>query len=368
MINLKKYIDLKLIFAIFLLQLSLNSFDVFQRFYFTYKNGKETISRFEGIEIFSKLSEFIGVVIYMSIASILVNYTIQKKKSWKLSTLLHILIALTLPVFTWMIYFIITEWKFNSLKLTEFFIDRYIRVVDYYLILYFLLLGLIYVYFYVKRIQISKIQNAKLKEQLSNTRLKFLQSQMHPHFLFNTLNSIHSLMDSDLKKSKEMIVDLSDVLREVLEHKDQNLIELQDELHLLYKYINIKKTRFSDHLNFYLNIKDGLENVLVPNMFLQPIVENAIKHGYSKNVLQLDVFLFIYKKENNLVVKVENNGEKIKENTATLLKKGTGLSNINDRLQTLFETDYEFKIYNKSNRVITKVCFPIKMSISKIST
>ena len=111
---------------------------------------------------------------------------------------------------------------------------------------------------------------------------------MHPHFLFNSLNSIHSLMDISIEKSKSMVVDLSDLLRNVLDKKDQNLIELQEELFILKKYIHIKETRFSDQLDIQLNVEEGLENILVPNMLIQPIVENSTKHGYGKEHISLN--------------------------------------------------------------------------------
>ncbi|GAA3602607.1 histidine kinase [Flavivirga amylovorans] len=372
MINiLKKYIDLKLILIIIIVQLTLNLYDIFQRSFITKKGVLKLNYDLQGAEIFGKLAEFTGVIIYMVIVSIIVNFFIKRKTSLWIVVIFHLTIPITLPQFTWTIYHIpeiIKERSFESLQFTDFYISRYIFHIKYYYTLYFLILGIIYIYFYFKKIQENKVQTARLQAQLSDTKLKFLQSQVHPHFLFNTLNSVYSLMDIDSSKSKDMVISLSDLLRNVLEKKDQNLIEFQEELFILKKYIHINEMRFSDNLNFHMNIEKGLDNILIPNMLIQPIIENAIKHGYSKQHITLDIFVNIYIKLDVLHIIIENNGKKLDESLSDLLKKGHGLSNIKDRLQTLYEEHYEFKMFNKNNKVVTSIIIPIQLSISKIET
>ncbi|WOD42152.1 sensor histidine kinase [Hwangdonia lutea] len=243
---------------------------------------------------------------------------------------------------------------------------HYFNVVDLNFLIYTSMLGIILTYNYIKHIKKAQKEKADLTIQLTNQKMKFLQSQMQPHFLFNTLNGIHSLMDINIEKSKTMVVDLSDLLRSVLDKKDENLIELQEELEILKKYIHIKKTRFSDQLNIQLNVEAGLENILVPNMLIQPIVENSTKHGYGTEFISLEIIIDIYKKNDKLIIKVQNDGTALSEKYPTLLKKGTGLNNIKERLDTLYGINYKLKIFNESNKVITKVSFPIKLSISKI--
>ncbi|WP_303318566.1 histidine kinase [Flavivirga abyssicola] len=365
----KKYTDLKLILIIVIVQLTLNLYDVFQRSFITKKGVLNLNYDLQGEEIFGKLAEFTGVIIYMVIVSVIVNFFIKKRTSiWIVSTF-HLIIPITLPQFTWTIYHIpeiIREKSLKSLEFTDFYISRYVLHIRYYYTLYFLILGIIYLYFYFKKIQENKIQTARLQAQLSDTKLKFLQSQIHPHFLFNTLNSVYSLMDIDASKSKDMVISLSDLLRTVLDKKDQNLIEFQEELFILKKYIHINEMRFSDNLKFHINIETGLDNILIPNMLIQPIIENAIKHGYSEEHVTLDVFVNIYKKLDALFIIIENNGEKLDSNLSSLLKKGHGLSNIKDRLQTLYEENHQFEMFNKNNHVVTSITFPVQLSISKI--
>ena len=109
------------------------------------------------------------------------------------------------------------------------------------------------------------------------TNLNMLKAQLHPHFIFNTLNSISALVEIDKEKSQNLIADFGDLFRDILEFKDENLIPLRKELEILDKYIAIISVRFSDHLSIEKEIENDVENELVPHMLLQPMVENAIK-------------------------------------------------------------------------------------------
>ncbi|MFI1771919.1 sensor histidine kinase [Thalassobellus citreus] len=297
---------------------------------------------------------------------------INQKVKWKNIIIIHSIISLA---FSWLIFLIaiiitlfVEGFKLNYDKiLASLSFKHYMSVIDFNFLIYTSMLGIILTYNYIKYIKQVQKEKAGLSIKLINEKMKFLQSQMHPHFLFNTLNGIHSLMDIDINKSKTMIVDLSDLLRNVLDKKDENLIELQEELTILKKYINLNKTRFSDQLKFHINIEENLENILVPNMLIQPIIENATKHGYNKNHTTMEIYLSIKKKGNLLIITIENNGKLLTENFQTLLKKGSGLNNIKERLEALYKSEHEFCIYNNYNKVITKIGFPIEISVSEIS-
>ncbi|WP_303318565.1 histidine kinase [Flavivirga abyssicola] len=319
--------------------------------------------------IFANLLDWAIIVIFMMFIAFTTKLLMQKKTKLVYIISIHLFFSFFIGAFTIGLSQIVEQlkspWPMKENSIASLF-TSYIRLIDLHFLIYMSLVTMIYMYYYFQKIQESKIQTIKLQDQLSKTHLKFLQTQMHPHFLFNTLNGIHSLMDINIAKSKSMVVDLSDLLRNVLEKKDQNLIELQEELEILKKYIHIKKARFSDQLNIHLNIEEGLENVLVPNMLLQPIVENSTKHGYDKEHLSLDITINIFRKNDKLIVKIKNNGKELKDKLSVLLKKGTGLNNIKERLDSLYNNNYKLKIYNKSNSVITEVNIPIKLSISQI--
>ncbi len=319
--------------------------------------------------VFANTLDWFLITIFMIFIAFTTKYLMHKKTELIYIIVIHLFFSFFIGAFTlgisWMIENIMMPEGGKNFTFSEI-VRAYIRLLDLHFLIYLSLVTIIYMYYYFQKMQESKVQTIKLQDQLSKAHLKFLQTQMHPHFLFNTLNGIHSLMEINIEKSKSMVVDLSDLLRNVLEKKDQNLIELQEELFILKKYINIKKSRFSDQLNIQLNIEEGLENVLVPNMLIQPIVENSIKHGYDKEHITLNIAIDIYKKGGMLIVKVRNDGKELKEKLSALLKKGTGLNNIKERLDTLYDDNYGLRIYNKSNKVFTKISFPINLSVSEI--
>ncbi len=367
MINtLKKYIDFKLLGILSLVYL------VFVIIY----AGKNAYLRMYsnrpvdwGDFILWNMLDWALIMLFMIFIAFTTKMMMQKKTKLIYIALIHFFFSFFIGAFTlgfsWIIDNYGTPIKDLSNSFHSVFLS-YIRLIDLHFLIYLALVTIIYMYYYFEMIQDSKVQTAKLQEQLSKTHLKFLQSQMHPHFLFNSLNSIHSLMDISIEKSKSMVVDLSDLLRNVLEKKDQNLIEFQEELFILKKYIQIKEARFSDQLNIQLNVEEGLENILVPNMIIQPVIENSTKHGYGKKHISLNILIDIYKKNNNLVIKVQNNGKELKEKLSALLKKGTGLNNIKERLDTLYGENYTLSIYNKLGKVFTKISIPINLSVSEI--
>ncbi len=320
--------------------------------------------------IFGNILDWFLITIFMVFIAITTKYLIVKKTKFAYIIAFHLFFSFFIGAFT-----VGISWGIELLSNPEMefksglsgVIRGYIGLIDLHFLIYLSLVTIIYMYYYFKKTQESKLQTIKLQDQLSQAHLKFLQSQMHPHFLFNTLNGIHSLIDINVEKSKAIIVDLSDLLRNVLDKKDQNLIELQDELDILKKYIHIKKTRFSDQLTFNLEVEEGLENVLVPNMILQPIIENSTKHGFSDTHKTIAVSISIKKHKDRVKVNIENTGRPINKPQSSLLKNGNGLSNINERLKTLYKTDYNLKIYNRNNKVITEIIFPLQFSISEIA-
>jgi LytS/YehU family sensor histidine kinase len=224
---------------------------------------------------------------------------------------------------------------------------RFMIVVDLNFLIYFAMTFIIYTYYYVKQVKEAEQHRAQLETQLVNARMKMLSSQLQPHFLFNTLNSIAVLADLDKEKAKDTIVDLSDFLREILYSGDENVIPLERELRTLEYYLNILNVRFSDHLKITQEIEEDLLSKKVPALLLQPILENSIKHGYSYEHTDLEINIRIYSEKNEIVIEVINDGAGLTEEQEELMKKGKGLANINARLANLYGTNYSFTIRNK---------------------
>jgi two-component system LytT family sensor kinase len=194
---------------------------------------------------------------------------------------------------------------------------------------------------------------AKLEEQqrlLMQARLEALTSQINPHFLFNTLNSVSSLIRTDPNQARVMVVKLSKVLRRLL-RKHENFSALRDELSFIEDYLAIEVVRFGDKLRFEKYVDDGTLDMLVPSMLLQPLVENCIKHGLSNKVEGGTIRIRTRRVDNRLHLEVEDDGVGIPEvKLATLLEHGIGVSNVNERLKVLFGHDYRMWIDSQPGR------------------
>jgi len=187
----------------------------------------------------------------------------------------------------------------------------------------------------------------KLEEQarlLVEARLAALSSQINPHFLFNTLNSVSSLIRTDPNQARVMVVRLSKVLRRLL-RKHENFSTLRDELSFIEDYLAIEVVRFGDKLHFEKDVALDTLDMLVPSMLLQPLVENSIKHGLSSKVEGGTIRIRTSRAGPRLHLLVEDDGVGIPETKlATLLDHGIGVSNVHERLQVLFGNEYRMWI------------------------
>jgi LytS/YehU family sensor histidine kinase len=182
--------------------------------------------------------------------------------------------------------------------------------------------------------------------------------------MFNTLNSISSLIEIDIEKSQNLIADFGDLFRDILASTDDHLIPLNQEISMLNKYIEIVSVRFSDHLNISIDVDENLLDALVPSLLLQPLLENTIKHGYSYSNTELKVKISIYKQKKYLFIRIENNGALLKDSLEDLMNKGIGLKNTFDRLTTLFNDDFQFNLKNNHDETgvetIIKIPYVLK--------
>ncbi len=231
-------------------------------------------------------------------------------------------------------------------------------------LLYLITVCITYTYYYVQRDTDNQVQQSTMKSQLLQTRLKMLQSQLHPHFLFNTLNSIVSLIDVDIKKAKSMIADLGDLLRRVLDHRDVQVVPLKEELEIVGKYLDIEKTRFSDDLQVIWEQEGAFKDAEIPNMLLQPLVENSIRHGFSRTHPSLVLQIIIQRKGSRLKVNISDNGQGIPESElAQIFAKGAGLSNTYERLKTVYGDDFIFHVENIYPGVRNFIDIPAKARV-----
>ena len=187
----------------------------------------------------------------------------------------------------------------------------------------------------------------KLEEQnrlLIEARLQALTSQINPHFLFNTLNSVSSLIRIDPNRARQMILKLSSILRRLL-RKHESMARLRDELEFIDDYLAIELVRFGDKLRFERDIDPNTLDMFIPSMLLQPLVENSVKHGLSTKVEGGTIRIETRVSGGRLHLRVEDDGVGIPEHKlARMLDSGIGVSNVRERLKVLFGSNYRMWI------------------------
>ncbi len=224
------------------------------------------------------------------------------------------------------------------------------------LLMYFVILAAIYAYEYYKKFREQEIKSVKLETQLVNAELQSLKMQLHPHFLFNTLNSIASLMRKDVDKAELMLTNLSDLLRISLDNIGQNETTLEQELDFINRYLDIQKIRYKDRLEIEINIDPHTLDKKVPNLILQPIVENSIKHGIEPITEKGKICISSFLENGNLILSVSDNGPGLKGNSINGM--GIGLSNVKSRLEQMYSFDC-FSIIEKEKGFEVKLTLPL---------
>jgi two-component system LytT family sensor kinase len=185
-----------------------------------------------------------------------------------------------------------------------------------------------------------------------------LQKQLHPHFLFNTLHAISSLMHKDVAAADRMLIQLSDLLRITLEHLAQQEVPLEAELDALSKYLTIEQTRFADRLIVRYDVRPDTLGTRVPSLLLQPLVENAIKHGVARKAGPGHIDVGARRDGDKLRLEVRDDGVGLSEDALTALQKGLGVSTTRARLQYLFGADYRFEFHRLAQGLAVVIAVP----------
>jgi two-component system, LytTR family, sensor kinase len=211
---------------------------------------------------------------------------------------------------------------------------------------------------------------AQLEAQLANAQIAALRMQLNPHFLFNTMNSISSLMRSDIDAADSMLEQMSSLLRMTLERRDVQLISLHDEIEFIETYLAMQDKRYMGRIIRTLAVDPELHDALVPAMILQPIVENAFAHGLSKVGRGGELSIEVFRDSENICARVINSGLGL---TASLddphIGHGVGLANVKNRLHLHYGDDCSFSIVEiDPSHVQVFVAFPLQLSPSALET
>ena len=209
-----------------------------------------------------------------------------------------------------------------------------------------------------RQFAIQQAQTAQLNEQLTKAQLNALRRQIEPHFLFNTLNSIAGLVREEQNEAAvTMIARLSEFLRRVVNDSDRQQVPLAEELDFTEKYLDIQKARFGDRLAFTLDVPEDLRSAQVPSLILQPMVENAIKHGIAKRVQGGAIHIAAARSSDTLTIRVYNDGPSLPagwEQSATAI----GVRNVRTRLESLYGKSFDLNLRNLGGGVEALVSVP----------
>ncbi len=213
------------------------------------------------------------------------------------------------------------------------------------LVQYWIIWGIFMAMDFSKKYRDKEVELAKMENQLSNAQLNALRLQLQPHFLFNTLNTISSLMEFNIKDSQKIVSKLGNLLRTVLDKEKPTNIPFREELAFIKSYLDIEQMRFNDRLKITYDVDEQTLDTLVPSLLLQPLVENAIKHGFATKADEGEIKLRAKKLAGNqLELLVADDGDGTEIINGDVQKNGIGLKNVRNRLDLIYKDNYEMEI------------------------
>jgi len=220
---------------------------------------------------------------------------------------------------------------------------------------------------YHRRYREREAHAAELATRLAQARLQALRMQLNPHFLFNTLNAISSLMLKDVNLANRMIARLGELLRLTLEINNEQEVPLQQELEFLRRYLEIEQIRFGDLLKVKMDVEPVTLDANVPNLILQPLVENAIRHAIEPQTTGGHIELRCVRSNGSLLLQVSDNGQGLGKTgaveAANQAREHIGLSNTRQRLQTLYGNRQSFELVeNPSGGVTANIIIPFQLA------
>jgi two-component system, LytTR family, sensor kinase len=239
-----------------------------------------------------------------------------------------------------------------------YFQRQLLNDLDWCLMVYASIVGVSHAVAYYHESQQRKVKQATLETRLVEARLETLQAELHPHFLFNTLHAISTLVHRDPESADRMISRLSDLLRITFDRSGEARISLKDEIDFLQKYLEIEQTRFQDRLTVHVRIDPDALDAEVPRMILQPLVENAIKHGVGNRAEGGSVQITASREGDRLSMQVRDNGGGLQGGTVRALNKGVGLSNTRARLDCLYGGRHQLVFTDQRGGLAVRVDIP----------
>ena len=208
-----------------------------------------------------------------------------------------------------------------------------------------------------EELRTRQLEDERARQLITQARLTSLESRIHPHFLFNTLNSISALIREDPRKAERTVERLAALLRYSLDHNARGLVSLRQELHVVEDYLEIEKTRFGDRLRFLVDVPADLADLDIPPLALQTLVENSIKHAVAPNRQGGEIRVSARLESGSLTVEVSDDGPGFERAS---LQLGHGLENLQERLSALFDGQGRLEMARRGGRMVVAVSIPQK--------
>jgi signal transduction histidine kinase len=238
----------------------------------------------------------------------------------------------------------------------------WLQQLDWLLMTYLFFIGLAHALVYRRESETRALDAAHLETRLVEAQLQALQRQLHPHFLFNTLNTISGLMHTNVGAADLMIDRLGDLLRMTLDGSGTHAVALKQELEILQKYLEIEQTRFDARLGIVLDIHPDTLAARVPSLLLQPLVENAIRHGVAPHARPGWITIAARRDAANLTIEVRDSGDGVPPERLRALNRGVGLGNTRARLQHLYPSNHQFTFSNLDGGFCVMVKLPFEVA------
>ena len=231
-------------------------------------------------------------------------------------------------------------------------------------VVYYILVSLnYYLLIFYQNFREKEVSELEMKSLLKESELSMLKAQLNPHFIFNSLNSISALTLTRPEDAHEMIVKLSTFLRHTIGHSERDLISIHKELETISLYLAIEKSRFGDKLIVDVKgLEDIKETTMLPNLILQPLVENAVKYGVYEMLEESKISIDLAMDNNYLVVRITNTTGEIPKG---IKGKGIGLKNVHRRLQYIYESGDLIRTKKEANLFITTLKIPQNLTHEK---
>lgn len=228
------------------------------------------------------------------------------------------------------------------------------------------IIGFAHAFFYYQETQQRAIREANLEMRLVEARLQTLQRQLHPHFLFNTLHAITALMHRDVPAAERMLIQLGDLLRMTLEIGKRPDVRLGEELEFLGKYVQIEQVRLAERLTVRFDVDPDVLDAVVPALILQPLVENAVKHGIAPLGRPGEVIVAARHEGDMLIMTVTDSGFGPSEPALAALSTGIGVSNTRARLVHQFGPHFRFEFKRHPGGFTVVVAIPFRQEASAL--